>query len=329
MALTRPPAAIARIDPPEYGYFSRVTFVGDIPVKAHADVCDEAMAEAAFRIGRLLQHLPVVHDNLARRGAEHHIIPVAHQCSDLPEWRHMKGRTARDRTGTFDMDFDERVRGMGGLISSSGEDNLLRLPDERYPDHRDICSHEFTHCIHGYGLSPDVRDLIAEKHRAAVARGLWPSYAGTNEWEYFAELSMWYFGNNGDPGEIKPPPRPGPEWLREYDPEGYAFLDDFWNGRIPVEPVELVSLEPLDQPPPPSEPNGSSSISFFNRAGGAVGIHRVGEDGGAAFVTDLPPGHEREFASYGGETWMVRLPDLREVHYVTAPDPCEAVLRGS
>jgi hypothetical protein len=327
MALKSRHAGISVIDPPEYGYFSRVTYVGDIPIKAHADVCDEAMLEAARRIGRLLERLPVVHDNLARRGAEHHIIPVAQQCSDLPEWRHMKGRTARDRTDSFDMDFDERVRGMGGLFSSCGEDNLLRLPDERYKDHRDICSHEFTHCIHGYGLSQNVKDLIVQKHRAAVGKGLWPSYAGTNEWEYLAELSMWYFGNNGDPGNIKPEPRPGPEWLREYDPKGYAFLDDFWNGRIPVEPVEFVSLEPLNEPPRPAVPDGASSISFFNRASGAVGIYRVSADGRTTFETDLPHGHEREFLSFCGETWLVRLPGEREAFYTTSSNPCVAVLR--
>ncbi|HEY3414933.1 MAG TPA: hypothetical protein VGM51_18015 [Armatimonadota bacterium] len=229
------PADIKAIDPLEDGFYSRVILADGIPIKAHADVSDEAMLEAARRISRLLQNIPVVRDNLIARGAEHHIIAVNQQCSDLPEWRHMKGESVTDRTGTGKMLFDDRVRGMGGIISSSGEDNLLQLPDERYTDHRDICTHEFAHGIQMGGMSENVVRAFEEQH--GRARGLWPSYAGTNEHEYFAELTMWYFGTRGDYGAIDPEPEPGAEWLKQHDPAGYALIDDFYAGRLPVQRI--------------------------------------------------------------------------------------------
>jgi hypothetical protein len=207
-------------------------------VKAHADVSDAAMVEAARRIIRLLRHIPVVRDNLIARGVEHHIIGVNQQCSDLPEWRHMKGEAVPDRTGTGTMLFDDRVRGMGGIVSSSGEDNLLQLPDERYADHRDICSHEFAHGIHMGGLSDDVVKIIADQYEKTG--GLWPSYAGTNEYEYFAELTMWFFGTRGDYGSITPQPEPGPRWLQKHDPDGFALIDAFYNGRLPVRRIGVA-----------------------------------------------------------------------------------------
>jgi hypothetical protein len=31
-----------------------------------------------------------------------------------------------------------------------------------------------------------------------------------------------------------PPPEPGPEWLKGYDPEGFALLDELYSGRMTV-----------------------------------------------------------------------------------------------
>src|SRR5207253_8357183 len=67
--------------------------------------------------------------------------------SDLPEWRHDKGIPRPEYKG---LTRDERTRGMGGLLTSCGEENLLRLEKDRYRG-RDICIHEFSHSIRNHG----------------------------------------------------------------------------------------------------------------------------------------------------------------------------------
>ena len=129
-------------------------------------------------------------------------------------------------------------RGLGGLLTSCGEENLLQLPNDRYRG-RDICLHEFAHNVQQHGVNREVRARIREQFRASLAKGLWKgAYAATNEGEYFAELTMWYFGTHGDLGMQGPKPENGPEGLKKYDPEAYALLDDFYSGRIKVTRLE-------------------------------------------------------------------------------------------
>jgi alpha-glucosidase len=123
---------------------------------------------------------------------------------------------------------------MGGRLTSCGEENLLRLKKDRYYG-RDICLHEFSHNIRNQGISREVRAKFDEQHKRSLAKGLWvKSYAGSNADEFFAELTMWYFGTHGDLRMSGPKPANGREGLRAYDPEAFALFDDFYEGRIPI-----------------------------------------------------------------------------------------------
>ena len=151
--------------------------------------------------------------------------------SDLPEFRDLKGKPLPEYNG---LTIDQRTRGMGGLLTSCGEENLLKLEKDRYYG-RDICLHEFAHCIRNYGVSQRVRDLFDAKRVHSLAQGLWVnSYAGSNPDEFFAELTMWYFGTHGDLAMTGTKPGNGPEGLKKYDPAAFALFDDFYSGRIPV-----------------------------------------------------------------------------------------------
>ena len=97
------------------------------------------------------------------------------------------------------------------------EENLLALPSDRHKDHRDIATHEFAHVIHRHGVDAAYGKRITAAYARAKADGLWrTAYAMTNEQEFFAELSMWYFHSRGDYGKIDPRPVEGPAWLRAY-----------------------------------------------------------------------------------------------------------------
>jgi alpha-glucosidase len=218
---------IIPIDPPEKGFFSKRLDYEGIPIKAHQCVADEALHQARARLAMMLDKLPEIRCRLQKAGAELHIIGRSQVTSDLPEFRHMKGKPF-DGQETI----DERTRGMGGLLTSCGEENLLRLEVDRYRG-RDICVHEFAHNIQDNGMTEAIRVRIRQQFQRSLANGLWKgSYAGSNEQEFFAELSMWYWGTHGDLGMRGTKPADGRDGLRAYDPEAYALLDGFYNGKL-------------------------------------------------------------------------------------------------
>ncbi len=219
--------AVTPIDPPERGFFSKQLDYEGIPIKTHRDVVDEALHAARQRLGMMLGNLPSVRERLRKAGAELHIIGRNQVTSDLPDYRHLRGKPfAGGQT------VDERTRGFGGLRASCGEENLLKLPEDPYRG-RDICVHEFAHTIFDYGMTPAVRKAFREQYRRSLDRGLWAgAYAATSADEFFAELSMWYFGTHGDLRMDAPPPGKGPKGLKAYDPEAYEWFDRFYRGRL-------------------------------------------------------------------------------------------------
>jgi len=219
--------AVRPIDPPEGRFYAKRLEYGGIPIKASAAVSDEALLAAWDRLHLMLAKLPVVADNLRVAGAELHIIGKDQVTSDLPEHRHLKGKPFDGK-----LTVDERTRGLGGLLTSCGEENLLRLEKDRYRG-RDICVHEFAHNIFEHGIPDAIRAKFREGRRRSLEKGLWvDSYAGSNEHEFFAELAMWYFGAHGDLTMKGTKPANGPDGLKAYDPEAFALLDDFYSGRL-------------------------------------------------------------------------------------------------
>jgi len=226
---------IEALDPPEGNFFSKRLDFHGIPIKAPSVVKDEALYAAWDRLSMLLSNQPVVVSNLAAAGAELHIIGCDQVTTDLPEWRHDKGVPRPEYQG---LTRDQRTRGMGGLLTSCGEENLLKLDDDRYRG-RDICVHEFAHNILNHGVPREVRARFNEQYKRSLAKGLWQeSYAGSNPDELFAELTMWYFGTHGDLHMTGPKPANGPEGIKQYDPEAFALLDEFYSGRMKIPKVE-------------------------------------------------------------------------------------------
>lgn len=221
--------SVKPIDPPEKDFFSKQLDFQGIPIKAHAVVSDAALREGYQRLDTMLRHLPEIVTNLARARVELHIIGKDQVTTDLPEWHHDKGKPLAEYNG---LTRDERTRGMGGRLVSCGEENLLKLPNDRYRG-RDICLHEFAHAVRNFGMSRELQRKFSDQFRRSTAKGLWvKSYAGSNADEFFAELTMWYFGTHGDLNMEGPKPANGPEGLKTYDPEAFALLDDFYQGRL-------------------------------------------------------------------------------------------------
>jgi len=90
-----------------------------------------------------------------------------------------------------------------------------------------------------HGIQRELRLRFDEQHKRSLAKGLWQkSYAGSNPDEFFAELTMWYFGTHGDMHMTGLKPENGREGLKKYDPEAFALLEDFYSGRIEITVVE-------------------------------------------------------------------------------------------
>jgi alpha-glucosidase len=233
---------ITMIDPPESGFFAKRLDYEGILIKAPTNVVDEALFAARDRLSMMLSNLPSVRIKLRAAGAELHIIGRDQVTTDLPEWHQDKGKPLAEYNG---LTRDQRTRGMGGLMTSCGEENLLKLEKDRYRG-RDICVHEFAHNILGHGVSHDVREKVREQYRRSLDRGLWVgSYGGSNFDEFFAELSMWYFGTHGDLGMKGAKPPNGHAGLKGYDLEAFKLLDDFYSGRMET-PDTRASSEATD-----------------------------------------------------------------------------------
>src|SRR5580658_9862964 len=160
---------VRAIVPPEKEFFAKLLDYQGILIKAPAEVEDEALFAAQARLSMMLSNLPAVCANLKSCGAELHIIGRNQVTSDLPEWRFDKGKPLPEYNG---LTIDQRTRGMGGRISSCGEENLLKLEKDRYLG-RDICVHEFSHCIYGFGIPREVRARFRKQYKASLAKGLW------------------------------------------------------------------------------------------------------------------------------------------------------------
>ena len=226
---------IHTIEPPEASFFAKCLSYHSIPIKAPKEVADEALFAAYERLDMLLSNQPVVISNLVGAGAELHIIGRDQVTSDLPEHRRLKGKKLEEYHG---LTVDERTRGLGGLLTSCGEENLLKLEKDRYKG-RDICVHEFAHNIRQHGVPREIRRRFDEQYHKSLEKGLWQkSYAGSNPDEFFAELTMWYFGTHGDLHMTGTKPENGREGLKKYDPEAYELLDEFYSGRTQIPKME-------------------------------------------------------------------------------------------
>lgn len=225
---------IVPLVPQVEGFFDKKTDYEGIVIRANKVVSDEAMIEAHRRIAMVLKNMPNATKNLVAAGAGLDIIGKDQVTSDLPDYRHMKGKPFQGKPTEKVMTVDERTRGLGGLRFSCGEENLLKLKEDRYFS-RDICVHEFAHTLQNYGLSRDIQQKIIEQFKASTGKGLWKgAYSSSDKDEFFAELTMWYFGTHGDMPKGAGLPDPGPEPFKAYDPDAFKLLDDIYSGRLAV-----------------------------------------------------------------------------------------------
>jgi alpha-glucosidase len=299
---------ITAIDPPEDGFYTKQIIYRGIPIKASSVVADDAFYILYDRIAQQTAHLPQVLANLAAARAEVHIIGRNQVTTDLPEWQQDKHVPLEQNNG---LTRDQRTRGMGGLITSCGEENILELLVDRYRG-SNICMHEFAHAIENYGVPASVHTIFDQQFVISKSKGLWiNAYASSNSDEYFAELTMWYFGTHGDRRVAGPRPRNGREGLKKYDPDAYKLFDDFYSGRIGVATVPAPLHDSnLEKPAPPARDSRVARAVVAKLTSYRVGQTKFGDflsDAGMVHPTD--PGVEGWHVT---EMFLSKI--LRDVH---------------
>ena len=231
-------------DHPEYFDFSQKT--SDQPI-----------------INYMLLKRPDIRAVLVQRKARVLVMAESEMETDLPERRDWKKPTPTDPRLTpgerenydkpggigsmSDREYwNKRARGMGGIVTSCAEENLLGYPGTRYYG-ENILVHEFSHMMMT-GLRFADSALFAEirpAYEAAKAKGMYKGqYAINTVAEYWAEGTQWWFWSNYEfyDGDTR---IQSPEDLKTYDPTLYHILERVYAGHhIPADVYHGKNIRP-------------------------------------------------------------------------------------
>jgi len=163
-------------------FYRKYIDVEGMPVTASAEVDDRALQRTYYMVTHLLAGRPDILQAMVANGTRLIIIGKDQVYIDMPEYRHARNPAY----------LNERVHGTGGFdVTSFGEENLLCLQLDRYDD-ESIGVHEFCHTIDAalHRIDPTWRQRLRDTFQHAVDNGLWKNaYAGSNQGEYWAEIS--------------------------------------------------------------------------------------------------------------------------------------------
>jgi alpha-glucosidase len=199
-------------------FYQKHTDYKGYSILSSAKVADAALLEARFLIGRMLADRDDVLQAIIKGRCRFVVMAPTEMTTDVPEQRKM---TPKDY-------WDKRARGLGGRVTSYGEENLLNLHGDRYRN-ENILIHEFAHCIHQQGLrrvEPKFDERLRMTYTRAMEKGLWKkTYAATNAAEYWAEGVQSYFDCNAPPGGVHNDINTR-EKLAKYDAELFQLIDE-------------------------------------------------------------------------------------------------------
>src|SRR5688500_13242461 len=119
--------------------------IGGLPILGSAKVSDNAMREAAWVVGHMLDGRADLLATMAANKVRLTVMAATEFTTDVPEHSRLKPRIFWDR----------RARGLGATPQapcvSCAEENLLDFPGDPYAE-ENILIHEFAHAVHQTGL---------------------------------------------------------------------------------------------------------------------------------------------------------------------------------
>jgi hypothetical protein len=220
--VTEVPEAVRKrldLDP----FYKKHVDASGLSVLSSAAPADESLLLACELLNNLLGKRDDVRQELIRRKARFAIIGKNEGTAEIPEYGYVGGPQE-------DIDYiNQRARGLGGIVASCGEENILCLSGDRYRN-ESICVHEYSHTISLYGAytaDDTFEDDLKAAFDSAMASGILENtYRTSNEQEYWAEgVQDWY-----DTNDTANPPNGihngvnTREELKDYDPTLYALI---------------------------------------------------------------------------------------------------------
>lgn len=152
---------------------------------------------------------------LAKNKATHYIIPFYEKSTDYKQGQYLKDQR------TFDLRLWDDVRGRGGSDSATGMEDLMLSV---YLDFNTL-THEFAHQVHMYAFETSYVDSIKKLYDNAKKKDIFLDYyAGSNEYEYFAQGLEAYIAFQGK-STLKPTAKNTRELLKTKDPDLYNFIE--------------------------------------------------------------------------------------------------------
>lgn len=258
VVISVPPSALS-LD----SFYKKYTDAFGIPVVSSDKVPNSALLMARDIINYMLVKRIDIRDELIRRKARVSIMAQTEMETDLPERSDWKKPTIDDKRltpgerenynkpgGINSMTdkgyWNARARGMGGILTSCAEENILGYPGTRYFG-ENILVHEFSHNMMGALRKVDTtlyKELEAA-YQAVMKDGKYKGqYASNTLAEYWAEGTQWWFWSNIEfyDGNTR---IQSPDDLKKYDPVLYDILDRVYQGHhIPCDVYYSQNLRP-------------------------------------------------------------------------------------
>jgi hypothetical protein len=241
--VTKPPLSL-KLDP----FYKKYVDADGIPIVSSEKTADDALYTAQSIVSQMLMKRSDLRDYMVKEQSRVLIMAQSEMETDLPERSDMEKpekddprltpeeRADYDKPGgigsmTHHEYWNERARGMGGIITSCAEENLLGYENDRYAG-ENILVHEFAHNVMDgiQAVDPKLYAQIINAYNQALKKGLYKDqYAINTQEEYWAEGTQWWFWSNFEfyDGDTLVQ---SPDDLKKYDPTLYALLAQVYSG---------------------------------------------------------------------------------------------------
>lgn len=231
-------------------FYTKYSDAYGIPIVSSNKVPDDALLIARDIVNYMLVKRYDLRADLIRRKGRVSVMAATEMETDLPERSEWKKPAKDDKrltdgerdnydkpggiAGMTDRGYwNKRARGMGGILTSCAEENLMGYPGTRYYG-ENILVHEFSHNIMGAIKNVDTAlySRIEKSYQSAKSKGMYKGqYAINTVAEYWAEGTQWWFWSNFEfnDGKVKVM---SPDDLKAYDPELYDILSQVYAGNL-------------------------------------------------------------------------------------------------